>query len=152
MPIQDIEYHRAYREANRERLREQRKEYNQRPYVKEKQAEHQRNWRKANRQKALHNAIKGKCKFFEIPFDLEISDIVIPETCPVLGIPLTWSDHKTNSTPSVDRIIPDMGYVKGNICVISERANRLKNNATQEELEAIVKYIKKGLQFSEIHV
>ena len=149
MPMQDREYHRAYRERNKEKLKAQRKEYNQRPYVKEKQAEHQRNWRKANRIRSLYNNIVAKCKFYDLPCDLAIEDIIVPDFCPVLGIELTWSDHKTNSTPSVDRLIPEKGYVRGNICVISERANRLKNNATQEELQAIVKYLEKGLQFSE---
>jgi len=47
-----------------------------------------------------------------------------------------------DNVPSVDRIDPTKGYIKGNVEVISWRANHLKNNATVEELEAIVNYMK----------
>ena len=47
------------------------------------------------------------------------------------------------SSPSLDRIIPSLGYVKGNIRVISFRANTLKNNATLSELELILEDAKK---------
>jgi hypothetical protein len=75
-------------------------------------------------------------------------DIVIPETCPVLGIPLfarvgagrSNRDQAENS-PSLDRIDNSKGYVPGNIAVISMRANMIKNNATLAELKAIVSYI-----------
>lgn len=42
-----------------------------------------------------------------------------------------------HSSPSIDRIIPELGYVRGNIAVISMRANKLKSDATSEELERI---------------
>jgi hypothetical protein len=44
-------------------------------------------------------------------------------------------------SPSLDRIVPELGYVKGNVRVISDRANRIKRDATLEELRAIVKYV-----------
>lgn len=84
---------------------------------------------------------KSRAKAKGVPFDIELSDIVIPDVCPVLGIPLFWGDKLTNNTPSIDRLIPEKGYVKGNCVVISMKANRLKNNATKEELEAILKYL-----------
>ena len=49
----------------------------------------------------------------------------------------------TDASPSVDRIRGELGYVRGNICVISWRANKLKADATAEELEAIAAYIRK---------
>lgn len=74
-------------------------------------------------------------------FDLTPEDLTLPEVCPVLGIALSWGNVITNETPSIDRVIPELGYVKGNCNIISMKANRLKNNATKEELEAILAYI-----------
>lgn len=45
------------------------------------------------------------------------------------------------TTPSLDRIVPERGYVRGNVEVISWEANRLKNSATLEQLEALVDYL-----------
>lgn len=86
--------------------------------------------------------IKERANKKGIPFNLEAEDIVIPEFCPVLGIQLTWKDDNMASTPSVDRLIPAKGYVKGNIEIISMRANALKNDATFEEIEALYQWMK----------
>jgi hypothetical protein len=62
---------------------------------------------------------------------------VVPDKCPILGIELFISEKgvgRTDNSPSLDRIIPSLGYVKGNIAVISQRANRIKNDATLEEI------------------
>ena len=60
----------------------------------------------------------------------------IPEKCPVLGIPLggVTSRGGSDNSPSVDRIIPENGYIRGNVRIISKRANVLKNNGTLDEL------------------
>jgi len=77
-----------------------------------------------------------------IPFDLHWEDFKVPRHCPVLGIELFWSDKLTNNTPSFDRLVPEKGYVLDNVRIISMRANRLKNNATVEEMEKILFYMK----------
>jgi len=79
--------------------------------------------------------IKWRAKRDGLPFDLSEDDIQIPEYCPILGIELSFSTagHSPNS-PSVDRIIPELGYVPGNIWIISNRANTMKHDATPEEL------------------
>jgi len=110
--------------------------------------ERQREWRKQNRLRNLYTSIKSKCNFYEIAFNLSQEDLIIPEFCPVLGIPVYWSDKRSDNTPSVDRLIPEKGYVKGNICVISNRANTLKNNASIEEIEKIFQYMKKHIDKS----
>jgi hypothetical protein len=84
---------------------------------------------------------KSRAKERNIPFDLKLSDITIPKVCPVLGIPIFWGDKQSDNTPSIDRVIPEKGYVLGNCHIISMKANRLKNNATVEELKAILEYI-----------
>lgn len=74
-----------------------------------------------------------------LPFAIEPDDIIIPDQCPVLGIPLDGRDR--NHTPSLDRVIPQRGYTIENICVISFRANRMKGDATVAELLSVVNYI-----------
>lgn len=89
----------------------------------------------------LLSAAKTRAKQKGLPFNLEVSDVVVPAVCPVLGIPLAIATGACNdNSPSIDRIIPELGYVKGNIKVISRRANRIKNDATPEELYAVWKY------------
>lgn len=95
----------------------------------------------------LLQRLRSKSKQISVPFNLEVSDIIVPDTCPVLGIPLSFG-KETNETgwrdnsPSVDRIVPSLGYVKGNIVVISYRANRIKNDATIDELEKVSTFFK----------
>jgi len=77
-----------------------------------------------------------------VPFDLTISDVQLPAVCPILGMPLTVNDGRCGSDSfSLDRIIPERGYVKGNVRVISFRANTIKSNATLEELKAVVSFL-----------
>lgn len=81
--------------------------------------------------RAKQRSVKNK-----YPFNIEISDIVIPEFCPILGIKLERNFGTTSApnSPSIDKINPILGYTKGNIRIISHKANTMKNNATQEEL------------------
>lgn len=82
---------------------------------------------------------KKRAKKSDIPFNIEPEDIPnIPEYCPVLGIYIKngiKSSH--DNSPSLDKIIPELGYVKDNIRIISHRANRIKNDATVEELKLV---------------
>lgn len=75
-------------------------------------------------------------------FNIDLEDIVIPELCPVFDVPLV---EDTEYAPSIDRIDSSKGYVKGNIQIISRRANLLKNNATVEELEMVIKFLKETI-------
>lgn len=78
-------------------------------------------------------------------FDLEEGDITIPSTCPVLGIPLLLGARKSEveQSPSLDRIDPSLGYQKDNVVVVSWRANRLKSDATKDELKRLYEYYTK---------
>jgi hypothetical protein len=71
-----------------------------------------------------------------------------PTVCPVLGIPLIrgiGARHGfRNNAPSVDRVDSKNGYVSGNMQVISFRANAMKNDATQDELERFARWVLRG--------
>ena len=86
---------------------------------------------------------KGRAKRKCLPFTLLLSDITIPEYCPVLGIKLSRENHVgyASNSPSLDKLVPTLGYTKSNSRVISNRANSLKNNATLAELKALVKWM-----------
>lgn len=86
---------------------------------------------------ARHRALKDN-----IPFDIELSDIIIPEFCPALGMPLQRGRQGgSDSSPTLDKFIPELGYVRGNVAVISGKANRIKSNATAEEVTAVAKWM-----------
>lgn len=101
-------------------------------------------WSRTNRLKALFYSLKSKAKKKGIRFEITYEDVeaLMVSHCPVLGIPLFFSDtgQPTDNTPSVDKIIPDKGYVKGNIIVVSMRANVLKRDATVNEMIRLAGY------------
>ena len=62
--------------------------------------------------------------------------------CPALGIKMEWGNKKgTRTSPSLDKIIPSKGYVKGNVAWLSLKANSIKSDATLEELKSVVKWL-----------
>jgi hypothetical protein len=91
---------------------------------------------------AFYDARKRSIEY-SLPFDIEPEDIIIPETCPVLGVKLVSGGPRDNA-PSLDRVIPELGYTRGNIRVISFRANRIKSDARIIDLEAVIKYIREA--------
>ena len=92
-------------------------------------------------QSRLFYTTRSRCKRKNIYFDITIEDIVIPEKCPILDVIF----DKDRYSPTIDRIIPKLGYIKNNIRVISKKANTMKNDADFEELalfsKNIIKYI-----------
>lgn len=105
--------------------------------------------RLASPQRTLYWNARSSAKRNGIPFDLEISDIVVPDICPLLGIQIVWTgggNERPDGLASIDRVIPALGYVKGNVWIISWRANRLKNNASLEELEMITAGLRRRLK------
>ena len=87
---------------------------------------------------------KSRAKKTNLPFNLELDDIAIPDTCPLLGIKIESNNFRNSpNNPSLDKIIPEKGYIKGNVWVISNRANTLKNDASLQALELLVENLKK---------
>ncbi len=104
--------------------------------------EYQRGQRISAEKLTLKSARK-RAKAKDLPFDLTIDDIFIPDMCPVLSIPLFGGVGKaSDNSPSLDRITPHKGYVKGNVAVISTRANRIKSDATYREVQMVAEWIK----------
>lgn len=114
----------------------------QRYYIKNKdriKERHKRHYRKDKRGWMLRGS-KYRAKKENIPFDLTLEDIpAIPTHCPILGIELETAGDDRDKSPSLDKIIPELGYTKNNIRIVSQRYNRLKNNMTLYEAECIVK-------------
>ncbi len=95
----------------------------------------------SNPARKMLSSAKRRAKIIGLPFDLCLSDITIPEKCPVLGIVLKKGKEKLcASSPTLDRIDSKMGYVKDNVMVISWRANNLKSNATLKEMQLLAHF------------
>ena len=85
---------------------------------------------------------KNSGLFFDI--DLNYLESLAHEICPVFGFPLAWcaqSKVRGDDAPSLDKIIPSLGYVKGNVCWVSWRANRIKNDGNAEDHRKIASWI-----------
>lgn len=74
-------------------------------------------------------------------FNITADDLVYPNFCPILNIPITRKLSRDNF-PSVDRVDNSKGYVKGNVRVISHKANRMKQDNTVETLEKLLQYLR----------
>jgi hypothetical protein len=93
--------------------------------------------------KSLYNRLKSSAKKRNIPFTLtltELNNLTFPISCPILNIPLNSNNVQSDNSYSIDRIDSDKGYEIDNIIVVSWKANRLKNNATKEEMEKIAEF------------
>jgi hypothetical protein len=124
-------------QRNKKEVRRKQAEY----YQQNKEAAKRRNDRRPPASKMLSSA-KQRARRKDLPFDLELEDIVVPTHCPVLGMELrSGTCQDRDASPSLDRIDPALGYVKGNVHVISQKANRIKNDATLAELQAVTKYL-----------
>jgi hypothetical protein len=73
---------------------------------------------------------------------------VVTSHCSVLGVALDYGQgaalderKRHDHTASLDRVIPERGYVAGNIAVISFRANACKSDATLAEIERIATWL-----------
>lgn len=122
-----------------------------RDYQKNKQAYIQRATRSYSRtfnspQSRLARMLceaKSRAKTKGIEFSITEEDVKWNDVCPVLGIPITYQRGKgrggDDCSPSLDRIDNTKGYVQGNVRIISNRTNKLKNTMTRQECELILK-------------
>lgn len=106
--------------------------------------DNERRWRAAHPVRRLIVQARKRAKVQNAQMDLKEGDLVVPKKCPILGIPLIWEggQGQQDGSPSIDRIVPEKGYTADNVWIISWRANRIKNNATVEELELIAEALR----------
>jgi len=101
-------------------------------------------YRKRNIKSFMLNNARRRADRFGTLFNITEQDIFIPETCPVLGIPLVISSgHAKPNSPSLDRIFPELGYIKGNIIVVSSLANTIKSYGTVEQIGKVYEFYKR---------
>ena len=101
-------------------------------------------WLKARPKLRMVTLAKHRAKRDGVPFDITVDDFEIPELCPVFKIPLvrgTGIGGSHAASPTLDRIIPALGYVKENVVVISKRANAIKHDATSAELRTVADWL-----------
>lgn len=145
------EYYAAYHQANKEKRRAQAAEWAKRnpdkirAMAKKTQAKRRSlgkdiavrlNWESRNREYILWNAAKQRSKKSGVEFTIKKADIFIPSECPLTGIKINRQQRgrMQQSSPSLDRIDPAKGYTPDNVWVISWQANRMKSDATQDQL------------------
>jgi hypothetical protein len=129
----------------------------------DKQREYQRGWmQKLNRNRPpigskrfFSNAcskMKNKSKKLKLDFNLDptyLKDIFpVDGKCPALGLTLEKSINGVGAdkSPSLDRIIPKLGYIKGNIQWVSRLANQIMTNATPDQVIMVGDYFKKVIK------
>lgn len=117
---------------------------------KEKRSEQNRDWYKSSRkirfindpQHYLWYVARTRARKYGTEFSIDKEDIIIEEKCPILGLTLTKGDGYLPNAMSLDRVDNNKGYIKGNVRVISRKANLLKSSLTIDILDNIIKYIK----------
>lgn len=127
------EYDKKYRQSDKIQSLYSSKEY------KSKKKEEQFIRLNSDLRYLMYRNTKARALKNNIPFNLKLEDIIIPERCPILEIELLKIPYGKRrgfqmNSPSIDKINPELGYIKGNIQVISMKANAMKYSATKEEL------------------
>lgn len=124
---QNPEHGKAYYEAHKE----ERNEYNRR-------------WREKNVAKVMLDRARRRAltRYIEFDLDAEYVASIIPLECPVFHVPMYLANGVAAwNSPSLDRKDPNKGYVRGNVQVISNKANMMKQDATDEELKQFAEWI-----------
>jgi hypothetical protein len=132
-----------------QKLLEQTRKKNKKNYYKRKKLGLEQFSTIARRNKRvyyMYNDARKRAKKMGLEFNIEESDIIIPEFCPILGIPMFHGKGKlSQNSPSLDRIDNSKGYLKDNIAVISYKANRYKSDMSLDILNKIRKYMENSL-------
>ena len=133
------DYMKQYYELNKEKLKSRATLWNKNN--KTKALTFVNAWNLKNTKKVLLNSAKARALKLKLDFNIDESDLVIPEFCPLLNLKMIreLGKGKLPTNPSIDRIDSSKGYVKGNVWIISHLANRMKQDATEAELIAFAK-------------
>jgi hypothetical protein len=88
---------------------------------------------------------RSRSQSLHIPFDLdaEYLESIWTDTCPISEQPLDPNaDRESESAPELDRLVPELGYTRGNVTFMSRKMNRIKNNVSVQELEQLLDWMK----------
>ena len=135
------EYYKEWRNTNKDHVK------NYREHKYEDYALHMGQERMNKPDRFLLSRAKSRAKKKGLQFNIDITDIDVPIICPILGIPIIKEYKKgtkggpSPNSPSLDRIDNSKGYVKGNVRVISHKANTMKHNATSLELIRFAEWV-----------
>lgn len=146
---------RAFTPEERERRREYARQYRlagrSRKRSKEETQEANARFRDAKPKSYILSRAKNRAKTIGIPFDITVDDFDIPQFCPVfpwLELKFSKGSTRPDNCPSLDRVQSELGYVKGNVRIISMKANRIKSNASVDEIAAIHQYMKDHIEWN----
>jgi|DEB0MinimDraft_6_1074348.scaffolds.fasta_scaffold47078_2 hypothetical protein len=108
--------------------------------------EDQVRWRKNNPIK--HMVIRARCRARDkgIEFSITHEDVEKLTHCPVFGTELNYEPQPSafsHNAASLDRIDNSKGYVPGNVTIMSLRANTLKRDASVEEIEKLLEWMRR---------
>ena len=139
-----------YYEENKENILKQMKVSSKKWYEENKEEilRKDKASRHLNPEKTILISAKGRAKKNGLEFNMTISDIVIPKHCPIFTeIELIKNHNKVSyNSPSLDRVDNTKGYITGNVKIISNKANMLKNNGTLEDFKRLIEYIESSSQ------
>jgi hypothetical protein len=134
------------REINRRSYNKHKEKYAKLALLdKENQNEHKVQWARNNPEKYLWNLAKKRANKKGLDFNIDYTDIIIPEFCPILNEKLSQVKQSRDNqalSPSLDRIDNSKGYIKGNVRVISYTANIWKKTASIDHAENLVLYMR----------
>ena len=80
----------------------------------------------------------------DIPFDISEEYLIkiAPKKCPVFGFNINYaSSQQSDNSASLDRIKPELGYVEGNVQIISKLANTMKSSASKTQMFKFAKWV-----------
>jgi hypothetical protein len=101
-----------------------------------------RQWGLKNPEKIMLYAARNRAKTAGIECTITEKDIIIPETCPILGLTLEKLGGRSgNLSPSLDRVDNNKGYTPDNVCVISQKANQLNGGMSIKDMEMLFAYM-----------
>jgi hypothetical protein len=111
-----------------------------RTHVEQARARDRAYYHRLSLEALLYRGAKKRAKERGIKFTLRLEDIIVPKYCPLLGMRLQRGiKTSVDSSPTLDRKKPSRGYVRGNIWVISAKANRMKSDASLAEMIRLVR-------------
>ena len=107
--------------------------------------------------KSAFTAARKRAEKAKVPFDIteRYLEVIFPRTCPVFGTPLHYprsrgvEEMNNINTPNLDRIVPHLGYTQDNVVWISSLANRIKSDATHEQIRQVADWLEATMKEKE---